>query len=117
MSPKIDGKDGNRPQLRRFVSRSLGCVAGATFANKIRKNQYERKLRDDWGFRKNLTSKEWEYVLRETYKRENKRKDSQVKLNGVTIRKEKIKKQKGRYSLSGLNRIYNSREFFLNKAL
>ncbi|KAH7398072.1 ankyrin repeat-containing domain protein [Cadophora sp. MPI-SDFR-AT-0126] len=72
------------------------------------KNQYERKLRDEWKIRKNVRSDEWEHILREHDKRDQSAKETEVTLRGTTIPKRRIKKEKLRHSLSDLNRMLTS---------
>ncbi|KAH6711909.1 ankyrin repeat-containing domain protein [Leptodontidium sp. MPI-SDFR-AT-0119] len=71
------------------------------------KNQYERKFKE-WKFRKNLSSDEWEHVLRKKRKRDEASKETRVVLYGVEILSKRLKKEEGRYTLSDLNRIFSA---------
>lgn len=71
------------------------------------KNQYERKFKD-WGFRRNLSAGEWEYVFQKKRKRDDLGKESQVLLNAMLIPADRIKKQQGRYKAMELERIYRA---------
>ncbi len=116
-APQVDAADGKGAQLRGFVSLDRVVIASiGTIADYLdsRKNQYERKLRDEWQFRKNLKADEWEHVLRKVNVREASKKQTRVTLQGLEISQSKIKKEKGRYPLSDLDRILfpPCKEFF-----
>ncbi|KAH7420115.1 ankyrin repeat-containing domain protein [Cadophora sp. MPI-SDFR-AT-0126] len=71
------------------------------------KNQYERKFKE-WNFRKNLTSEEWEHVLRKKRKRDENNKETRVVLHGVEVPKKRLRKEESRYTLSDLDKIFSS---------
>lgn len=77
---------------------------------------YERKLHGEWGFRKNLSAHEWEYILRKRHKRSDLGKNTRVTHDGLIISSNRIKNRERTYSLSDINRIVHSGgrpDFFL----
>ncbi|KAG4439975.1 hypothetical protein IFR05_004549 [Cadophora sp. M221] len=68
------------------------------------KNQYERKFKE-WNFRKNLTVKEREHVLRKKRKRDEAGKETRVVLHGVEIPNKRLKKEESRFTISDLSKI------------
>ncbi|KAK8228313.1 Clr5 domain-containing protein [Phyllosticta capitalensis] len=58
--------------------------------------QYELQLKK-WGFRKNLTAKEWATVSRKIDKRKLEGRDSEVIMDGQLVPKEKVRKKTSTY--------------------
>ena len=72
------------------------------------KSQYEKRLKA-WNFRKHVKAGngEWNYILRETYRRKQLGKKSIVSLRGVVVSEEKIKRRMYQYSDRQLQAIRN----------
>jgi len=64
--------------------------------NLRRKSQYELQFKK-WRFRKNRTADEWKIIAHKLRERKQKRKESEVVLNGNTINPKKVRKETLRY--------------------
>ncbi|KAF4626423.1 hypothetical protein G7Y89_g11736 [Cudoniella acicularis] len=86
--------DSTLPKLMEVMEQEHSFVAS--------KSQYETKFKT-WAFRKNLSVKEWQYIIHKKRKREASGKETEVKFCGSLICNKKIKKEESRHSISELN--------------
>jgi hypothetical protein len=72
--------------------------------------EYETKLRDEWGFRKNLQKSDWQILQHHISKRRRNGKESQFLLHGVPIPQRKLDKNISRYR-GAVNYSFRGRQF------